>query len=393
MPWKMERPMDQKVKLISLWLEGNYEITELSMKFGVSRKTIYKWINRYNREGIRGLEERSRAAHTHSNVTAADKIERIIEFKIKHDKWGPKKIVDCLERIYQEESWPSTSTAGEWLKKNGLVQSRRRRRHVQPYHDHFIDCTKPNGVWSADYKGQFYTKDRKVCYPLTVTDNYSRYLIACDGLEGPRYKETKECFERIFREYGLPEAIRTDNGTPFAGTSIGGLSRLSVWWIKLGIIPERIAKGEPQQNGRHERMHRTLKESTVNPAGANLRDQQKKFDFFRVEYNNERPHESIGMKRPAEVFKKAIRPFPEAVKPVEYPDDFVVRIIKLNGDMKFKGGLYFISELLQGERVGLKEVSDGYWQINFGLHKLGYIDVSKKKVIRNLKNVLPMCPV
>jgi putative transposase len=387
MPWTMERPMDQKVKVISLWLEGVYGITELSIIFGVSRKTIYKWINRYANEGITGLEEKSRAAKTHPNITDADKIERIIEFKLKHDTWGPKKIIDCLERKYPEENWPSASTAGEWLNKTGLVKSRKKRRRVQRYQDHFIDCTEPNDVWSADYKGQFYTKDRKVCYPLTVTDNYSRYLIACNGLEGPRYAETKECFERIFREYGLPNAIRTDNGTPFAGMSIGGLSRLSIWWIQLGILPERIAPGEPQQNGRHERMHRTLKESTTNPAGANLYEQQKKFDFFRVEYNIERPHESIGMKRPGEVFKRSNRTFPNTIEPVEYPDNFIARCVRHNGEIKFGGGHYFISELLHRERVGLKEVSDGLWQINFGLHRLGYIDLRKMKVIRYLKKV------
>lgn len=387
MPWKMERPMDQKVKLISLWMDGIYGITELSIRFRVSRKTVYKWIDRYRREGSIGLEEKSRAAYKHSNTTDPSKIERIIEFKLKHDKWGPKKIVNSLERIYPEEKWPSASTAGEWLKKNGLVKDRKLRRHVERYEDYFIDCMEPDDVWSADYKGQFRTNDRRVCYPLTVTDNYSRYLIACYGLEGPRYKETKECFERIFREYGLPIAIRTDNGTPFAGTGIGGLSRLSIWWIKLGIIPERIAPGEPQQNGRHERMHRTLKESTVNPAGENLNEQQKKFDFFRVEYNNERPHESIGMKRPCEVFKKSIRSFPVKIRAIEYPGNFEVRSVRHNGEIKFEGDKYFVSELLHGENVGLKEVSDDCWQINFGIHKLGYIDLSKKKVIKYLKKV------
>ncbi len=387
MPWEMEKPMDQKVKLISLWLDEGYSITELSIQFGVSRKTIYKWINRYRIEGVTGLEDKSRAPQAHPNITERDKIERIIEYKLSHDKWGPKKIIDCLERKYQDERWPSASTAGEWLRKNGLVKSRKRRRHVQVYQNHFIDCRRPNDVWSADYKGQFYTRDRKVCYPLTVTDNYSRYLISCDGLEGPRYVETKGCFERIFRDYGLPVAIRTDNGIPFAGTSIGGLSRLSIWWIKLGILPERIAPGEPQQNGRHERMHRTLKESTTNPVGSNLTEQQKKFDLFRVEYNNERPHESIGMKRPCEVYKSTCRSFPNSIQPVEYSDNFMIRNVRHNGEIKFKGDFYFLSELLHGESVGLKEISDRIWQLNFGLYKLGYIDIHKKKVIRFLKKV------
>lgn len=387
MPWKMEKPMDQKVKLISSWLGENDGITELSKEFGVSRKTIYKWINRYNEEGISGLEEKSRAVYNHPNITELHKIDRIVEYKLKHKTWGPKKILDCLEKKYPEENWPSPSTASDWLKKKGLVKNRKIRKHVHQYQDHFIDCKTPNDVWSADYKGQFYTNDNKVCYPLTITDNYSRYLIACDGLEGPRYIETKACFDRIFREYGLPLAIRTDNGVPFAGLGIGGLSRLSIWWIKLGVIPERIEPGKPQQNGRHERMHRTLKADTVNPAGENIKDQQKKFDFFRFEYNTERPHESIGMKRPNELFKKSYRSFPDLIKPVEYSNDFIVRNVKMGGEISFNGSYYFISQLLYGEKIGLKEVSDGLWQINYGLHKLGFIDLHKKKILRYLQKV------
>jgi putative transposase len=226
MPWIMEKPMNQKVKLMSYWLEGGCTITELAIKFGISRKTLYKWINRYEEFGVKGLEEMSRSAHRHPNSTESSKIERIISYKLKHRQWGPKKIVNCLERIYPDEIWPSPSTAGEWLKKNNLVRKRKKRRHIQPYQNHFVNCTEPNDAWSADYKGRFFTKDRKVCYPLTVTDNFSRYLLACNGLAGPRYFETKACFERIFKDYGLPRAIRTDNGYPFAGTCIGGLIRL-----------------------------------------------------------------------------------------------------------------------------------------------------------------------
>jgi len=387
MPWKMEKPMDQKVKLIGDWLDKNYSITELSNKYSVSRKTIYKWIKRYEDEGIEGLEDKSRASHSHPNSTKSDIVQRIVDYKLDHKTWGPKKIVTNLKRLYPEDEWPSVSTTGDWLKKNYLVNEKKIRKHVHQYQDHFVDCRKPNDVWSADYKGQFYTKDKKVCYPLTVTDNFSRFLIACDGLEGPRYIETRACFERIFREYGLPLAIRTDNGTPFSGMSVGGLSRLSIWWIQLGIIPERIMPGKPQQNGRHERMHRTLKCDTLNPAGLNLTDQQKKFDFFRVEYNTERPHESIGMKRPGELFEKSNRSYPDLIKPIEYPDDFQVRNVKHSGEISFGNNLYFISELLYRDKVGLKEIENGLWQMNYGLHKLGYIDLERKKILRYLKKV------
>ncbi len=387
MPWKMEKPMDQKIKLIGDWLDKNYTITELSDKYGVSRKTIYKWISRYEEEGIGGLKDKSRASHSCPNITKPDIVKRIVEYKLKHKTWGPKKIQFNLARLYPEDYWPAPSTTGEWLKKNDLVKEKKSRKRVHQYQDHFVDCTKSNDVWSADYKGQFYTKDKKVCYPLTVTDNYSRYLIACEGLEGPRYLETRAVFELLFRDYGLPLAIRTDNGIPFSGMAVGGLSRLSIWWIQLGIIPERIIPGKPQQNGRHERMHRTLKEDTLNPAGLNLADQQSKFDFFRDEYNIERPHESIGMKRPGELFVKSNRSYPDFIKPIEYPDDFQVRNLKHSGEISFGNNLYFISELLHGDKVGLKEISDGLWQMNYGLHKLGHIDLHRKKILRYLQKV------
>jgi transposase InsO family protein len=387
MPWRMEKPMDQRVKLISCWLEEESGITELAAEYGVSRKTVYKWINRYREEGVRGLEERSCEAHHHPNMTEPSIIERILDYKKKHRKWGPKKIIYNLKEMYPEETWPSASTAGEWLKKNGLVSNRKKRKHVQRYQDHFIACEAPNDVWSADYKGQFHTKDHRLCYPLTVSDNFSRYLLGCHGLEGPRYQETKACFEMIFREYGLPLAIRTDNGTPFAGTGIGGLSRLSIWWIKLGIIPERIAPARPQQNSRHERMHRTLKDSTANPASGNLIAQQKRFDFFRVEFNTERPHEGIGMKRPVEIYRKSDRPYPNRIKPVEYPDKFLVRRVKKSGVIKLFGNEYFVSELLNGEQIGLKEIMDGILQIYLGYYKLGFIDLHKRKVIRKIYEV------
>lgn len=387
MPWKMEKPMDQKIKLISNWLEDDEDISELARRYSISRKTVYKWIKRYEEEGIQGLEEKERVAHSHPNITEEIIINRIINFKLKHMTWGPKKLMHCLREMNPEVDWPADSTAGYWLKKNNLVKDRKKRRHVQRYQDHFIDCENPNDVWSADYKGQFYTRDKKVCYPLTITDNSSRYILACEGLEGPRLIETKLCFERVFKDFGLPLAIRTDNGTPFAGTGIGGLSRLSIWWIKLGIIPERIDPGEPQQNGRHERMHKTLKEFAVNPKIKDLAEQQGMFDFFRYEFNNERPHESIGMKRPVEVYKISERTLPDKIKSIEYPDDFLVRSVKHGGEIRFDNNFYFISGLLYKERVGLKEIADGLFQINFGSHKLGYIDLHQKRVIRYLKKV------
>jgi putative transposase len=387
MPWRMEKPMDQKLKALSSMLDGKKRIADIAREFGISRKTLYKWLNRYRTNGIQGLEELSRAAHCHPNMTDPSRVERIVAFKKMHRHWGPKKIIDCLEKQYPDEDWPSNSTAGEWLKKNSLVKSRKVRRHIHPYQDHFLECTQPNDVWSADYKGQFNTKDMRACYPLTVTDNCARYLLACDGLKGPRYNETRVCFERIFREYGLPLAIRTDNGVPFAGLGLGGLSRLSIWWIRLGIIPERIDPGSPQQNGRHERMHRSLKEAVTDPISDTMRKQQVQFDYFRVEYNTERPHEGIGMKRPSEVYRKSHRSYPEVMRPIEYQEGYAVRSVRSNGNIKFANSQFYVSELLHRDHVGLKEIKDGYWQIYYGTHRLGYIDLHGNRVLRALKKV------
>jgi len=299
---------------------------------------------------------------------------------LKHRSWGPKKILAKLKEKAPYESWPAPSTAGEWLDKKGLVKSRKMRRRVPPYGEPFIRCTEPNDIWSADYKGQFRTQDHKICYPLTISDNRSRYIIACTALAGPRYKESKDVFEKAFKEYGLPLAMRTDNGTPFAGKSIGGLSRLSLWWIKLGIMPERIEKGMPQQNGRHERMHRTLKSETVNPVGINMADQQEKFDWFRMEFNEERPHEALGQIAPVKVYCRSKREYTDKIYPGEYDVDYAVRTVRQNGEIKFKGTLYYVSELLTGERIGLKEVAEGKWQINFRIQPIGILNLLKEKI-------------
>lgn len=282
MPWKEIKPMDQRVQLIEDWKGAYYSITDLSRKYGVSRKTVYKWLKRYQDDGIDGLFEQRRAPKYSPNRTSEEKVKVIVAEKLKNRRRGPKKIHARLKAQYPEVSWPVPSTIGNWLKKYGLVKHRKRRKRVVPYAEPFRGCDSPNAVWSADYKGQFYTKNKKVCYPLTISDNYSRYLIKCAGLPGPRYEETKKVFESAFREYGLPDAIRTDNGTPFAGRCAGGLSRLSIWWIKIGVVPERIEKGKPQQNGRHERMHRTLKEEALYEVAKNMKDQQERFGSVSI---------------------------------------------------------------------------------------------------------------
>ena len=386
--------MDQKIKLIADWKSGHCDISDLSKKYKVSRKTVYKWVGRYEGEGVDGLKERSRAPKKPHNQTSEHLVERLLEEKRAYPKWGPKKIIALLEEKYPQEAWPATSTAGEWFKRHGLVRRRKRRLRVPPYTEPFAECKEPNDVWSADYKGQFRTQDNKICYPLTISDNHSRYLLACQGLQGPRYQESYEVFKRVFREYGLPHAIRIDNGAPFAGRGIGGLSRLSIWWIKLGIQPERIDKGEPQQNGRHERMHRTLKSDTTKPPGNDMTDQQKKFDWFHAEYNQIRPHESLGQKPPAKIYNKSPRLYTENPPAPEYDTSCAVRSIRSSGEIKFGNKLYFISELLTKERVGLEEIADGIWCIYYSFQPIGILNLLRQKVEPLITHkLLPMSPI
>jgi len=379
MPWRKTEPMNERLKLIADHFAG-YRITELSDIYGVSRKTIYKWIERYEQFGPEGLKEHSRAPINHPNQTDKDIIDRLVEAKLLHIHWGPEKLLDFLHKHQPQIKWPSVCTAEKWLKRRGLVKKRRLRKRIPAYSEPFLDCGAPNNVWSADYKGQFKTGDGRWCYPLTITDNMSRYLITCKGLFSPCHADTQPWFEWAFHEYGLPEAIRTDNGTPFAGRGITGLSRLSIWWIKLGIRPERIESGKPQQNGRHERMHRTLKQETAQPPKADMNRQQLRFDEFRHEYNYVRPHKALDKKTPASVYQVSSRRFPKKLREPEYDLGTDVRTVRHGGEIGFKRAYYFLSELLAGEKVGLVETSDGKYEIRFGFHPIGILDVKLQKL-------------
>jgi len=392
MPWEEIKSMDLKVRLVSDWKFGDSNKTDLSKKYGVSRKTIYKWLKRYDQLGIDGLKEQSRAPKSCPHRISEKILSLIIQEKLRKRNRGPKKIKAQLQRRHTDIALPAVSTISYWLKKKGLVQKRKKRLRVAPYSEPFSECNAPNAVWSIDYKGQFWTRDKRVCYPLTISDNFSRYLLDCRGLEGPRYDLTKEVLISAFREYGLPDAIRTDNGVPFAGKCVGGLSRLSIWWIRLGIKPERIEKGCPQQNGRHERMHRTLKADAVHPIAGNLKEQQGQFDLFRQDYNNQRPHEALGQKVPDDYYYRSIRSYVEDPPLPEYERDYAVRQVRQSGGIKFTGRYFFISELLIGHPIGLKEIADGIWQLYYSFYALGLLDLRKNKIIRNQK-VLPIYPV
>jgi len=381
MPWKNTKPMDQKIQLISDW-NKELNITDLSQKYCVSRKTVYKWLNRYQAQGVDGLKDQNRAPKYRPNQTQEHIIQMLVAEKLINRNRGPKKVYASLKRKHPDIDWPSPNTIGHWLKKHGLVKKRKYRKRVPPYQEPFLGCLAPNAVWSADYKGQFYTSNRRVCYPLTISDNYSRYLLACKALPGPRYRQTKAVFLSAFREYGLPDAIRVDNGTPFAGRCLGGLSRLSIWWIQLGIAPERIDKGCPQQNGRHERMHRTLKEETLKPQASGNKEQQQRFDWFRMDYNDYRPHEALEQQPPSSHYRKSTRPYVENPVLPCYDFGYKVRSVRHSGEIKFNGRLYYLTELLSGQPVGLKEVADGEWRIFYSFQAIGILDLRKNKILK-----------
>jgi transposase InsO family protein len=382
MPWKVINQMDLKIQLVTDLNKELFSITDLSQKYGISRPTVYKWLRRYKRLGIAGLKEQSRSPKNCPHRTPGRIRDLIIREKLKNRKRGPRKIRAQLKRRYPGLDFPAISTVSYWLKKEGLVKERKKRRRVPAYTEPFCECHESNDIWSIDYKGQFYLKNSRVCYPFTVSDNFSRFILGCDALKGPRYSPTRHCLARIFREYGLPQAIRFDNGTPFASRCIGGLSRLMIWFILLGIVPERIGKGRPQENSRHERMHRTLKGDILDTAARNLKEQQKIFDVFRHDFNDNRPHESLDDQTPSDYYKRSHRPYVAHPHPPEYGYDLITRQVRQSGEIKFQGRFFYLTESLAGLPVGLKEIADGLWQIQFSFYVLGSVDLRKNKIIR-----------
>jgi putative transposase len=387
MPWKELCALDLRTGMIDQWLSREYNVTELSESYGVSRKTVYKWINRYLRQGKAGLAALPREPYHHPNVTPEETVEAIMDMKKRRMRWGPRKVIAKLRNDYPDTRWPADSTVHDILKRHGLVRPRKYRHRTPAYTEPFLGCDRPNRVWSADYKGQFRMGNGRLCYPLTTTDNHSRYILGCWGLTRPTFEQTQPCFEWMFRNSGLPEAIRTDNGIPFASIGLGGLSRLSVWFIKLGIRAERIEVGHPEQNGRHERMHRTLKEATATPPKMNIHEQQKAFNRFMVEYNEERPHEALSQRPPASIYRPSSKPYPAKLPEVEYDQNATVRYVHTNGCIKWKGDLFFLSETLIGEYVALKQIDTHLWEVRFSFHQLGFLSEEKGKIISTILKV------
>lgn len=374
--------MEEKLRFVLQYDSGEYTMTELCQRFEVARETGYVWLRRYRQSGLPGLLERSHTAQRHPNQTA-EAIERmVLELRQAHMRWGPRKLRRILQRDEPGRTWPAVSTIGALLKREGLVVARKKRGRTAPYSEPLAHANGANRVWCADFKGWFRTGDKERIDPLTISDAHSRYLLRCQAVEKTDTARVQAIFEAAFREYGMPEAMRTDNGAPFASPAIAGLSRLAVWWIKLGIRPERIAAGHPEQNGRHERMHRTLKQETAQPPAANRRKQQQALDRFREEYNRVRPHEALQMQTPAAVYQPSPRTFPVPVPEPEYPETMLVRSVRRKGHFRWNKQDVFLSEVLWSERVGLLPEDGRWFTIYFAQYPIARFDSQELQVKR-----------
>lgn len=354
----------------------------LCRRFGVSRRTGYKWLERYEGQGPSGLEDQSRAPHTHPRAAGALLVERVVAARRAHPTWGPRKLLAILQREDPAASWPAASTIGGILQRQGLSVPRVRRARPGPGANPLGPCLAPNRVWCADFKGWFRTGDGRRCDPLTVMDGHSRYLLRCQAVARMDYATTRGLFEATFRRHGLPEAIRTDNGEPFAGNGLLRLSRLNVWWVRLGIGLQRIEPGKPQQNGSHERMHGTLQAETASPPAATLRAQARRFEAFVKEYNHQRPHEALGMATPASVYRPSARAYPEKLAELEYPSDYQLRKVAADGDIRWKVAKVFLSKSLGGQTVGLQELDGRFWKVSLGPVELGLLDEKVGRLLR-----------
>ncbi len=374
MPWSVSTPMSSRRNFVEDALRGLYSITELCQRYGISRRVGYKWLDRFLRDGPAGLADRSRRPHESPRALEPALVELLLTTRRAHPTWGPRKILAYLAHRHQPATWPAPSTVGTLFKAHGLVRSRPRRRPLGHPGRPTSAMAAPNDVWTADFKGHFATGDGTRCHPLTIVDGYSRYLLACQALTTPSHVTARPVFDRLFHEYGLPTRIRTDNGAPFATIGLCRLSQLSVWWLKLGIQPELIEPAHPEQNGRHERLHKTLKAETARPPAATFRAQQRRFTTFRHEYNTERPHEALANATPATYYAPSARPYPTRLPAIEYPGHFRVYYVSRNGGIRFGKRWVSLSHVLVEEYVGLEEIDDGIWNVYFGTFLLGRFD-------------------
>lgn len=378
--------MDLRVRLIQEYEEGE-SIAALAEIYSVARKTVYKWLERHEAEGVAGLADQSREPHHCPSRLSEETIAHIIAARHRW-KWGPRKLRVKLIAAHPNIAWPAASTIGEVLKRAGLTHRRTRRVRTPPSTQPFAAVAAANQTWCADFKGWFRTRDGTRCDPLTITDAHSRYLLRCHITPKADSVQVAAVFDAAFREYGLPLVIHTDNGVPFASVAPGGLSRLSLQWVRLGITPERSRLASPQDNGRHERMHSTLKQATLSPPERNPRRQQEAFDRFQQEYNHERPHEALGDQTPASCFAPSSRPMPRRVPELNYDEDIAVRRISQQGSLKWHGVRTFVSEIFAYEWLGLRALDERTCEVLYGPHTVGFLDTYRHQFHRTLSAAL-----
>lgn len=379
MPWKECRKMDEKLRFVSRHLEGE-SISSLCREFGISRVTGHKLVERYRQSGLEALSDRSRRPYRMANQLPFQVESLIVQIKKEYPTWGAPKIRERLLSRYPDIKTPAKSTVHAVLDRHGLVKHKRAGARPKSQGTVLLGAQQPNELWCTDFKGEFMLADRRYCYPLTVTDFHSRFLLCCEGLESTREAMALTVFERLFREYGLPQRIRSDNGVPFASAhALHGLSRLAVWWLRLGIEIERIKPGNPQQNGRHERMHRTLKQATTRPPAINMLQQQDKFESFVQEYNYERPHEALQMKTPSSFYQPSQRAY-QGLPALEYPfHDRTITVTEC-GRICMDRRKISLSTVLAGQMVGVRQIDDQIWQVSFMDYDLGFFDMDSCRV-------------
>lgn len=382
MAWKVDSMENLKQKFILLYQTDKFSISELSRQFGISRPTAYAILNRFQTEGWDALEERSRAHRTHPGTTDPTIEQAFLQQRSLHPRWGARKLLVLVQRQMPEITLPCESTVNNILKKHGLVIPRKKSRRRIINQNPIFDPSEPNQIWSADFKGKFRMGNYAYCNPLTIADSYSRYLFAIHGLEYCRTEDCKPIFEKVFREHGMPDQIHTDNGPPFgASNSLRRLSSLAVWFIDHGITPVYSDPGKPQQNGRHERMHKDLKAEATRPAARGWIAQQRKFNHFLKEYNEVRPHEALGMKTPNEVHRKSEREYHHRVMEWTYPTDFKTKLVTVNGALRWeREGLIMVTTALSHKYVGLEPVDDGVWLVYYRHVPLGVFSQRTKRV-------------
>lgn len=378
MPWKKTSVVEERTEFLEAVRKdprGNF--TRLCEQFGISRQSGYALLARYREQGAEALKDKPPTAKECPHKTPGDVEDLVVEMRKRHPYEGPKKLRVRLGEAHPEVVLPVASTIGDILKRRAMIRPRRARMRVPMHASPLEPCSEPNELWCTDFKGHFALGDGQRCHPLTITDAATRYLVLCEGLVAERTELARPQFERAFNEFGVPDRIRSDNGAPFASKALGGLSELSVWWIQLGVVPERIEPASPQQNGRHERMHRTLKEQTTKPPAAKMPEQQRVFDHFRRDYNDCRPHEALGQKPPASVYEPSWRPL-RAPQAPEYGDGFQVRRVDATGRIGIGGAKLSVGRLLKGQPLGFKQTDDDEWEIHYGPLLLGYLLVRKE---------------